>query len=128
MRFLVIDDNQVDLLIAKAVIHKHSKDNEAVLVGSVDEALHYLDVHRNCLPDIIFLDLSMPVKTGWDFLKEYPKLHLTYPLIFLLTSSVNEKEKIIAAQNSLVRKFLSKPLRLEILGEVQENFKQTTLR
>lgn len=115
MRFLAIDDNAIDLLIAKAVVHKFNADFDIVTAASADEGLHYLKNNPEQLPDIILLDLNMPQKSGWDFLQEYKTLEVKSSKIYILTSSVNEAEKIMADDNALVTGFLSKPLKIDSL-------------
>lgn len=125
MRFLAIDDNAVDLLIAKAAVHRFNSNFEIVTAASADEGLHYLKKNAESLPDIILLDLNMPLKNGWDFLKEYSTLQIKNIKIYILTSSVNEAEKTMADNNSLVTGFLSKPLRIETLEMICSHSNQS---
>lgn len=125
MKFLAIDDNLVDLLIAKAAVQRFNPGFEAVTAESADDALHYLRQNTKNLPDVILLDLNMPLKNGWDFLKEFKLLNISGIKIYILTSSVNEAEKIKAGNDSLVAGFLSKPLRLETLEMICNSFNQT---
>jgi len=67
--------------------------------------------NRLSLPDIIFLDLNMPVWDGWEFYEAF----ITLPgsekvLIFILTSSVSEYDVNKALKFGLENNYLSKPL------------------
>ncbi len=118
MKFLAIDDNSVDLMIARAAVQRFNPDFEVITSASADEALHYLKGNSEAVPDVILLDLNMPVKTGWDFLKEYKNLSLKPSRIYILTSSINETEKNMADKEPLVTDFLTKPLRLETIQKI----------
>lgn len=125
MKFLTIDDNSIDLLIARAAVQKFNSNFEIVTAESADEALYYLKQNINNLPDVIFLDLNMPVKTGWNFLQEYKTLNISGIDIYILTSSVNEAEKILAESDPFITGFLSKPMRIETIEKVSSTIRQT---
>ncbi len=118
MKFLAVDDNAVDLMIARAAVQRFNPDFEVITSASADEALHYLKDNPEAVPDVILLDLNMPVKTGWDFLKEYKNLNLGPARIYILTSSINESEKIMADKEPLVTDFLTKPLRIDTIQKI----------
>lgn len=65
------------------------------------------------LPDVIFLDLSMPVMDGWEFLKEYallqPRLKKKIAL-FIVSSSISPHEVERSKTFQVVTDFLIKPL------------------
>jgi len=65
------------------------------------------------VPEIILLDLNMPVMGGWEFLElfstQYP--HFVERIkIFVLSSSINPEDRIRASKEPLVQAFLYKPL------------------
>ena len=84
-------------------------------------ALRFLDGIRNApeqIPDYIFLDIRMPEMDGFGFLEEYlllPNALKEHCIIFMLTSSGDQKDVEKAAQYSYVKKFLRKPLDQAIL-------------
>src|SRR5258708_13831690 len=66
------------------------------------------------LPDIIFLDLSMPVMDGWEFLEEYSQLRgkLTKDIaLFIVSSSITPEEVERSKTYAAVTDFFIKPLR-----------------
>ncbi len=79
------------------------------------------------LPDLIFLDLNMPDFSGWDFLAQFALLQPLFkkPIsIYILSSSVDHKEKARALKYSFVGDFYSKPIKraqLEDLYCVYQN-------
>ncbi len=64
-------------------------------------------------PEIILLDLNMPVMDGWEFLeiflKKYPQFS-ERTMVFVVTSSINPADKIRSHKEDAVKGFLSKPL------------------
>lgn len=79
------------------------------------------------LPDLIFLDLSMPVMDGWGFLKEYvqlqPRLKKKIAL-FIVSSSISPHEVERSKTFQVVTDFLIKPLAKgkirEIINDLEE--------
>src|ERR1700759_1638703 len=72
------------------------------------------------LPDIIFLDLSMPVMDGWEFLEEYSQLRDRLKKnisLFIVSSSISPEEIERSKTYSAVTDFLIKPLRA---GKIEE--------
>ena len=65
------------------------------------------------VPEIILLDLNMPVMDGWEFLdlfqKQYPQF-IEKTKIFILSSSINPSDREKAKEEKIIEGFLSKPL------------------
>jgi CheY-like chemotaxis protein len=115
-KVMVIDDNEIDLYIAEMVM-KHSKFAEQIIcMKSGKEALDYLRPLLSSpeeIPSFIFLDINMPEMTGFEFLDEYQHLpeHIRSKcIIMMLTTSLNEDDRLQAESNEFVRRFLNKPL------------------
>jgi CheY-like chemotaxis protein len=90
-------------------------------------AISYLNENTDkphLLPDIIFLDLSMPVMDGWEFLKEYallqPRLKKKIAL-FIVSSSISPHEVERSKTFQVVTDFLIKPL---AKGKIREIFEE----
>jgi len=121
---MVIDDNQIDLYIAEMVMATTGFAEKVISVSSAKEALEYLKpLYENPeeLPDLIFLDINMPEMTGFDFLNEYQHLPENIRkkcIIMMLTTSLDEDDRIQAERNQFVRKFLNKPLDREKLAQL----------
>lgn len=79
-------------------------------------ALHYLETHS--LPDILFLDLNMPVKTGLECLREIKQnFQITDLPVVILTTSRSEPE-ICAARELGATIYAIKPMSIQQLSFV----------
>ncbi|TDS16655.1 response regulator receiver domain-containing protein [Maribacter caenipelagi] len=71
------------------------------------------------MPDIILLDLNMPVMNGWEFLDKFHELTLANkPRVFIVSSHFNKTEIEKGKSYSLVRDFISKPLIAKNLNDI----------
>jgi CheY-like chemotaxis protein len=121
-KVMVIDDSETDLYIAEMVIEAARFAEKVICLESGKEALAYLKSLSNPeeLPDLIFLDINMPGMTGFEFLNEYrhlPENIRKKCVIMMLTTSLNEDDRLQAERNEFVHKFLNKPLDREKLAE-----------
>lgn len=116
-RVLLIEDNEITNFISREVLKKEGfTEVHEVLNGM--EAYKFLE--KDC-PDIIFLDINMPVMDGWEFLKEKESKALCKNVkIFVLTSSGHPDDKIKASSYTSVVEYFEKPLTKEKLEIVKK--------
>ena len=128
---LCVDDDPITLMLSKMVIKKAAFANEIITAQNGEEALNYFDeLMLNNLgaeikryPQLILLDLNMPVMGGWEFLDHFSKNE--YASVFkkckvLVLSSTIDPEDIKKAKNyPMVLNFLSKPITKEMLEDLK---------
>src|SRR5437762_5643958 len=76
-KVLLIDDNEIDNFINKKLLLKTQFAEDIVDKTTAMAALEYLQSNSSSpenLPDVIFLDIMMPIMDGFGFLDEYDKL------------------------------------------------------
>lgn len=121
---ILIDDDAITNMINTKII----KMNFSFDVHDYADAQRALDNLKQCieatpekLPDIIFLDINMPIMDGWEFLEEFQKLPGIVhekSRIFMLTSSIDVEDIEKARAYPVVSDFISKPLTPEKLRKL----------
>lgn len=85
--------------------------------------LEYLMTNQPAeFPDIIFLDINMPVIDGWSFLEALEKLPVSFPSeckIFILSSSIDPHDIEKSKTYKLICGYISKPLNIDKLLSIK---------
>ena len=116
---LLIDDNYIDNFVTSRLL-ENAKFADSILVRqSSEEAIEALR-DGSVTPDVIFLDLRMPVMDGFEFLQEYDKLDIVKDgvKIFMLSSSLDPTDLRRSVDNKYITQFLHKPLTKKILEDL----------
>lgn len=116
---MLIDDNEIDNLINQKMLESASITENIYTHTGAKSAIEFLknmekmDVADKVLPDIIFLDIDMPLMDGFQFLDEFENLTPVTKKkckIVMLTSSINPQDFSRSKKNTNVKLFLNKPL------------------
>lgn len=122
INLLVIDDDEINIFIIKKIVEKTGYAVNTVSKGNGQLAIDYLSSIINeerLFPDIILIDINMPILNGWDFIEAYEKLSTTAKAeMYMLSSSVYENDIERAKSYKSVKGFISKPLSIERLSEL----------
>ena len=133
-KVLIIDDDEINNFVCSKVIRKNNFASEVRTFLSGKEGLAYLNEilaeQDGELPDLILLDINMPLMNGWDFLVEYQQLLPNFdknPVLLMLSSSVYEEDIEKANQHPEVKDYITKPLNEEVLQDIyQKHFIRQT--
>lgn len=121
----LVDDDTTFVFLTTKVIEKTNLVDLIKVFGNGLDALNFLIEHKDipeALPEIILLDLSMPIMNGWQFLEEYAKLHPTIGkkiTIYICSSSISpddiERAKTITTVSDYIIKPITKDRLLDVL-------------
>ena len=122
---MLVDDNDTDNFISKRIVEITNFADDVIVKNSGKSALDYLEEHRETpetLPEIIFLDINMPIVDGFVFLYEYEKFNNEIKdkcRVIILSSSDNKRDIDKIVNNDYVIKFVTKPLTEKTLEEIK---------
>ncbi|MEC4050350.1 response regulator [Flavobacterium sp. SUN046] len=125
---LLVDDDDALNYLHQRLLDISKFGNPVVTLENGKDALDaFLEMSKSLNEKdlvTVFLDINMPVMDGWEFLKELKKMeHLLNfkHQIFMLSSSINPDDIEKAEDDSLVTKYISKPLSLGLLEEIKKD-------
>ncbi|MEM6261834.1 MAG: response regulator [Bacteroidota bacterium] len=121
---MLVDDNEIDNIINEKIIEASNFADRISVFKGGQEALEFLNANQEnvaSLPEIIFLDINMPIMDGFQFLEDFEQLPDDVQAkckIIMLSSSISPKDIDRAASNRYVKKYLNKPLNARYLEAI----------
>jgi CheY-like chemotaxis protein len=125
---MLIDDNEIDNLINQKMLEAANIADTILMHTGAKGALEFLKNMEKLaakggvgLPELIFLDIDMPLMDGFQFLDEFDKLSDNIKnnvSIIMLTSSINPQDLGKARKSSYIKKYINKPLTQEALEKL----------
>ncbi len=92
IRIFLADDNQGDCVTFGKALAELELYTRLTFVNNGDQMLQILELNKSMPPDIIFLDINMPIKTGYECLDEIRKdpAFENTPVVMMSTSNAVE--------------------------------------
>lgn len=124
LHILIIDDDEINNFIAAKLIDKIPPKAVVSTRLNGQEGIDFIKSfieNEDKMPDIIFLDINMPVMNGWEFLEEFDTIKDKFSkkiVINMLSSSVYNDDISKSQTYSTVNKFISKPLTIEKIKDL----------
>lgn len=124
----LIDDDEVYQFLCKKTIEKSHHVKNILIFSNGKDALDFFSENTSNtidLPDVIFLDIDMPLMDGWQFLEEYIPLKLSMKkdiIIYIVTSSSHPVDVSRAKEISDVTGYLIKPITTENFNAIMTIF------
>ncbi|MCM4169670.1 response regulator [Arenibacter sp. H213] len=122
----IVDDDPITVYGIKKILKSVCDNNKIAEFQNGERAIDHVRkmiLENQELPDIIFLDINMPIMDGWEFLEEFIKLPIPKAVnINIVTSSIDQNDKDKSdnfksmTHHPIV--FNSKPIRREEIEEI----------
>lgn len=127
IKALIIDDDPIQLRLTEMLIKRSTSFGQSMSFTCAGEALTFLKDIKNehLLPDVILLDLNMPLIDGWSFLNRYALIRpgMKKPIsLFILSSSIDEQDILRSRKFQFVTGYISKPMSPAMLDEIITHF------
>lgn len=113
----LIDDDKIYQFTARKILESTGLAKNILSFYNGNEAILYLKDRENKendrLPDVIFLDINMPVMNGWQFLEEFKKItgHIKKAItIYVVSSSVDDCDIQKSREFPSVTDYIVKPI------------------
>jgi len=121
---MIIDDNLVDLYIISRMVTKNNFGKNVMHYTEAQEAMKYLQENQeniSKLPQIIFVDIYMPLMSGFEFLEAYDTLSTNlknYCKTYIVSSTIDNEDIAQSNNNKNVVAFHVKPITKEFLDRI----------
>ncbi|WP_062061307.1 response regulator [Aquimarina longa] len=120
-RICIIDDDSIYINLVSKIIEVKKLSETIIIFRNGKEAMDFFlkSIERDTedqIPQVIFLDLNMPVMDGWEFLKEFSKIKnkISEKIdLYVVSSSIDSRDIERAKSIDLVSDYLSKPVRID---------------
>ncbi len=121
----IIDDDEIFVIVAKKIMKVAGFSEEVTNFKNGKDAIDFFReniTNATIIPDMVFLDLNMPLMDGWDFLDALDQLDLPKKVkVFIFTSSIDPKDEKRSQDYSIVERFIEKPLTMQKLKLISES-------
>ena len=120
-RFIIVDDDECNNMLCKFMLRKMT-DGEVLDFTNPEEAIAYISADQSTTKEntILLLDINMPEMTGWQFLDWFDKAPARIKndiTIFMVSSSIDQRDKERADANPYITHFFTKPLQKAVIEQ-----------
>ncbi|MDX2305315.1 MAG: response regulator [Microscillaceae bacterium] len=119
---LVVEDDEITSFLIQKTLSKSNVFKEILSFENGQPALVYLQealAQLKPIPDLILLDINMPIMDGWELLDALQELHFPNHIpVVMLTSSINEEDRRKAKTYKNVQGYFTKPLTEKYVEEL----------
>ena len=130
---LLVDDDETTNFVNQRTLRRTNVAQEIKIFNDGEQAINYMKAaacspnnnNPEKCPDLIFLDIKMPVMDGFEFLDEYKKLGLDKSVptkILMLSSSASFYDLKRLEQYTEVKQHFSKPLTDQDVKEIVREY------
>lgn len=130
INFIIIDDDPINNKLCRHIIKNAINDAGIIDFTYPTKAVEHVQTitdYNNSQNTVILLDLNMPIISGWDFLELFSQMSEEIRdkyKIFILSSSIDERDVERANEEKYVSGFISKPLTKDKVISILEKFEE----
>jgi CheY-like chemotaxis protein len=128
VKIFIIDDDEIFQFITRKSFEKLERKDDLLFFHNGEDALNHIKgsgANEQSMPDVIFLDINMPIMDGWDFLDELEKLNISSsrtPYIYMVSSSIDDKDATKSKLYPMIKDYISKPITDVNITEILSSF------
>ncbi len=119
-RVCIIDDDNIYVNLIRKIIELKKLSNVVLVFNNGREALDFFlnaldDEQKEEIPQVVLLDLNMPIMDGWEFLDEFSKIRnkITERIdLYVVSSSIDSRDIERAKAIDIVSDYFTKPIKL----------------
>lgn len=122
----IIDDDEIYQFTLKKTLEINKLTEKLLVFSDGEKGIDFIKANlenKEILPDIIFLDINMPVMGGFQFMEEYLKIKPRIDkkiIIYMISSSIDIADKNRANNIADISDFLIKPIKTNELKGLLE--------
>lgn len=110
----IVEDSNIVTFLLKKMVKYLETPSELLCFDNGEPALEYLEKQANLempLPDVIFMDIHMPIMDGWEFAEAMQGNELLADIpMYIVSASVDPEDERRAAKYPCIKGYLPKPL------------------
>ena len=125
-KLFLVDDDDIFRVAAQVLIKSNGLAEEVIHLENGLKAYDALMKYENNpkeLPEVMFLDINMPVMNGWELLEELkngPAVIRDKVQIHILTSSIDPKDLVLSKTYGFIKGYITKPLTEADLNKIAQ--------
>ncbi|TXD65084.1 response regulator [Polaribacter glomeratus] len=125
----IIDDDEVYKFFMQRILKIKKLTENIITFPDGEEAYNFINENKQNpekLPDLIFLDINMPIMNGFQFMEEYTKLAPQIAkkiIIYMVTSSIDPVDLERSKNFKEISDFVTKPITAEVLQKIVDSLK-----
>lgn len=123
-RFIIVDDDPINNIFCQTIIEMVFPEAEIQTYTDPETALAFIKstyTSINAPETVLLLDINMPALTGWEFLdtfEQFDSVARDKIKVYMLSSSIDTRDKERASGNKNVLGYLEKPLTVENVNQL----------
>lgn len=122
----IIDDDSIYVTLIKKIIQTRHLCENLLVFKDGKQSIDYFEAllthpDQDKIPDIIFIDLNMPVMDGWEFIERFSKIEHQFNktiTLYIVSSSIDPADIERAKSLSNIKDYLTKPVHIAELESI----------